>query len=686
MTDQVQPSLPSGGGLTVAVFVPWRQTWTLKGFSRGNLLSTIALAPQEEMTMQVSSWERRSRTLEQSSETEVSQQTDTSDTTRDTEDVFREMLSKRDFAWQLNGSLDASYSPGVASIRVSSDGGVSDTTSIQQTARNSSQSLRESTVKASSRVSSRRVTRVTQSVESGKEERVTRNIRNPNQCHTLSLDFFETLAHYEIALKFQPQRLRLVVMLPNPIKTKVFHSDLIRRNETALRNALLEPALADAFEACRYQAAYQRAQKLTAAQQQLSDTAQELPVQRNTPPATTGDPAAPQRAELERLVAAFLAAAAAIRGDSGIDEALAAIGARQPVSQPSKRRGQRWLFINFANHVFPQLLSTLDALAAVPPAPLDAAQRLLAVLPRPDSPTQLSSLNQLSDSEKEAAGLASRLKLENAQHERLFMKMDWDWAWWTGRLHEESLYTCDDNGLAGLADQLQRAWSAWESKQAQGTAMKDQEVAKVEAEGRQDKATIDDKLSMAFPLDELARASERVDTLVAHLGDHLDYYRYVLFQALPPSEQALRIVDASQGRLQVGLFEPRVVAMNGSKLVVPLTPLAGSQSLIDFVDNLRTELSESFAESEATPDTTVLPTPGVSISSRLGTCSGCEEYIEQARGHELRRLAAVASQAESEAERRRKRLAAGELDEFEERRPDLRLALESTASAPPGRP
>src|SRR5206468_3682893 len=122
MTDKVQPRLPTGSGLPVAVFVPWKQTWTLKGFSRGNLLHTIALAPQEQITMQVFSWERKSRSLDQSSETETDQQTDVTQTTRDTEDVFKEMISKHDFAWQISGSIDASYNPGVASIRVSASG------------------------------------------------------------------------------------------------------------------------------------------------------------------------------------------------------------------------------------------------------------------------------------------------------------------------------------------------------------------------------------------------------------------------------------------------------------------------------------------------------------------------------------------------------------------------------------
>src|SRR5207247_7341725 len=112
----------------------------------------------------------------------------------------------------------------------STGGGVSQAGNIVQTARRSTQSVKESTIKASSRVRSRRVTRITQTVESGKEERVTRLIRNPNQCHTLTMDFFETLAHYEINLEFLKDRLRLVVLVPNPINVPDFVSAVIRRN------------------------------------------------------------------------------------------------------------------------------------------------------------------------------------------------------------------------------------------------------------------------------------------------------------------------------------------------------------------------------------------------------------------------------------------------------------------------
>ncbi len=665
MTDQVQPRLPSGDGLPVAVFVPWRQAWTLKGFSRGTLLQTIALAPSEEVTMQVNSWERRSRTLDQSSETDIEQQTAVEQSSRDTDDVFREMVAKHDFAWQLNGSVDASYSPGVASIKVHADGGVSDTSSIQQTARSSSQDVRESTIKASSRVRTRRVTHITQTIELGREERVTRVIRNPNQCHTLSLDFFETLAHYEISLRFLKDHLRLVVLVPNPVKINEFTSELVRRNETALRNALLEPALADGFDACRLVGAYDEARAIISAQKAEGAKIDEPDNQRDhAPQDPISNAATAQEAELLRVLKDMVQALQDIRGGAGISFALRAIADHKPVTENQRRAAQKWLFINFCSARFPALLAALDELAKSGAVDVAAVQRLMAVLPRPDAPTNLGNLNQMSDKDKEECCLASKLREEHPAGVRLWMKSEWDWAWWTGRLREEGLYTANDGGLASNADALVRAFQAWESKKAQGEAMKDVEVTRTQAAAKQDQASTEDKLSMAFPLEDLARAYERMKVLLAHLTDHKDFYNFALFQAFPPSEQALRIIEASNGRLEVGFFEPRAVATSGSRLVIPLTPLAGSKELKAFVTSLADDLEEAFNDALATPDTTVVPTPGVTVSTRLGQCSACEDFVEKSRVHELTRMKALARQEALEAERRAKLIEAGDLSNF----------------------
>jgi hypothetical protein len=682
MTDKVQSRLASGSGLPVAVFVPWRQSWTLKGFSRGNLLHSIALAPQEELTLQVFSWERRMRSLEQSSETEVEQATETTQTTRDTEDVFREMIAKHDFAWQLSASLDASYSTGVASIQFGSNGQVSDTNNVEQTARNSSQQVRESTVKASARVRSKRITRITQTVETGREERVTRFIRNPNQCHTLTLDFFEALAHYEIQLSFIPDRLRLVVLIPNPVQIADYTSDIVRRNETTLRNALIEPAVVDGFDACRTVASYDEAKKLVLDQQAEAAKAEEVKMQRDKPsPTPTNDPAAPQQAEVMRIVNLMSAAVKKIHTDANIDSAMENIRDGHAVTEEMRRNGQYWLFINFVAAKFPAVLTTLDQLSGTVAVQIEDAQKVLSVLPRLESPVNLGNLNDMSNTDKEAAGITSKIKELDSANNRKYLKHDWDWGWWTGRMREEGLYTANDGGIAGLGEQLGRAYKDWEAKKAQGQAMKDQAVVTKEAEGRQDKAGADDKLAMAFPLDELARAYERQKVLRAHLNDHREFYNYALFQAMPPSEQALQIVEASNGRLKVGVFEPRAVAMNGSRLAVPLSPAASTPQLQSFVTSLKVNLTAQFSAGGGIPaDTVILPTPGVSASSRLGRCSACEEYIEKAREHELARMAALAEQEAWEATRRKSRVEAKDYDDPRSVPPALKLEIDKPAA------
>jgi hypothetical protein len=473
--------------------------------------------------------------------------------------------------------------------------------------------------------------------------------------------------------------MRLVVLIPNPIRLRDFPSEIVRRNETTLRNALLEPALADGFDACKFVASYEEAKGLLSAQQAAATQDKELDAQRDVPPqAAAPDPAAPQRAEVERIAGEMVAALKKIRAEAGIDPAMVAIKNHNQVTESMRRRGQYWLFINFCAARFPALLSTLDELAGSGGASVESAQRILSVLPPADAPTHLGNLNTMSDREKEDAGITSKIR------EPAYLGGGPWWSWWTGRMREEGLYTSNDAGLGGLAGQLPRAIEAWEAKKAQGAAMKDQDVAKTEAEGRQDKATTDDKLAFAFPLDELARAYERQKCLRDHLFEHAEFYSYALFQALPPSEQALRIVEASNGRLAVGLFEPRVVAMYGDRLAVPLTPLTGSQTLRAFVAALRGSLTTTFQDdADEPPDTAILPTPGVNVSSRLSDCPGCEEYIEQARSHELVRLEALANQAVWEATRRQKQVEGNDLQPFEPVAAGLKLEIENPEPTPP---
>jgi hypothetical protein len=491
----------------------------------------------------------------------------------------------------------------------------------------------------------------------------------------VTYDFFETLAHYSVKLEFRPERLSVVALLRNPLlrTPSEFGETFVRQNETTFRNALLESALADGFPALRLLAAYKAARGILAereAEAKKSAAVRDQANPKSDQPNPPLDPAAPQAAALLEVLRPIHAAAQLISKNADIDTSLTKIRDHaeknyERMSEDDRRNAQYWLFAQCLAARMPSLLDGLQKLAGVAKSSdltVEHAQGLATVLPGPASPRPLSSLSELTESEKEDCGL------KNAIHR--YMRVFWDWGWWIERCKEELLYTPNDAGIIGLADKLTRAIEAWEAKRAEGAFAKDRDAALDGANEKQGAAMTDDQLAMAFPLDEHSRAVERADALLGHIAAHPLHYSYALFQALTPHEQLSSLLAASGGQLQVGLFEPRVVAMHGERLAVPLTPLAVG-GLEAFMKVLRATLTEALDDAAVTPDTIVLPTPGITVGSRMGQCSAAESFVEDSRAIDvelararLRQAEAEADSAAAEAQRRKLLLKAQDLKPF----------------------
>lgn len=684
IVDTATPEPPrlASEGLPVAVLLPWQQTWTLKGFSRGNLLSTLALAPGEDTTITVAGWERRAKALNQSAETDVEQIFDFTSTTRDTEDVFRELTSSNDFNTQAHGSLDASYSPGVASIRVQAGGAVENTSSLANACRTSTQHVRESTSRASTRVRARRITTITESVESETRSQVTRHIVNPNSTHTLTLNFHEVLAHYDVDVRFRKAGVRIVVLIPNPLEIKTFDELTVRVNEASLRANLIDPALADGFEACRLLKAYEGAENELRRLSILAKGEKDLDRERTTPPAINAQtaptkPANPQLAPLTAILT-DLKRRAALGTGADIGAALTAIAGRSPVAAAKVTAGQRWLWRRLVASKFGTgLLSELDRLARAAVTP-DTARSLLSALPPLGSVPALDGLSSLGDKDKEDAGIFPRV---TGMPGYIF----WDWGFWYGELKRHNLYDPLDDGIPGALKQLKTTFDAWEAKESEGAGL--QAAAAVVAQATQEQAavTLADRLEMKFGVEMIGAAMERSEALRTHLNQHREYYRFVLFQSLPPSEQLQRLMEAAP-QLRVGMFEPHVVACDGPNLAVPLSPLAET-TLMKVVTNLAAELEKAATEAKAAgdeiaTDSIILPTPGVSVQSWLGECSAAEPHLAGMQAAELRAAVAEARLAELEADRRRARIDAKDLTDPDPDSP-ARLHVD-LARTPPG--
>ena len=662
-----RPGSPPIPKLDVALFLAWRQTWTLKGLSRGRLLHSLALAPQEEATIELFTWERHRKTLEQSSETDTEQTFEGSDSTKDTSDVYSEVNRQRDFQWQVSGSLRATYRPVAGEITLGADASASNKNAVGEIGKTTQNRVHETVVKASSKVRSQRVTKISETVEWGSEQRITRKIRNPNMCHTLNLDYYEVLAHYAIETSFLPNDSRLCAFVPNPISTDLTEA-VLRRNETALSDALLEGSLRGGFEALRFLEAYSLAVKEQASRRTAASKVAQVGKSATKPPDTSVD--SKEQRDLVAAVKDLREAARQFGGELEPHRALNAIGDHATVPSNDRLSARRWLYRMLVEARFGSFASELRSLKDRSDAELtvEYARQLATVLPSPQGSPTLGSLGELSDGDKETIALGPAI------HDG-HLKAAWDWAWWSGRCREESLYSPDDMGIPGRVQRLSEKWQAFDASPAADAATAMGDKARDQADARQDQQAAEDVLEMKFPLEEVAKNRERADALMAHLSEHWSYYRFALFQALPPSEQLDRLITGSSNVLRAGMFEPRVVSAHGDQLAIPLNT-SNYPGLEAFLLNMLGDVKET----EPSTSTVLLPTPGMSIESRLGRCTGCEDYIERTRAIELRRLSAVADQAEHEAARLKARLDSTppRLDRDEIRSEPLRVELNRT--------
>lgn len=658
----VIPPPADGKGLQVAVFIPWCQTWKLKGFARGNLLQSLALAPQEEVMIEVNSWEQKRGpiVIQDSSESDTRQAQIGASSATDIDDVFSELLATHDYAWQFQGAIDVTM--GGSGVTLGSGGNFDEggANKLVAVAINGRTNTREATSRATASVRAQRTTTISQSVESGAAGRVLRKIRNPNQCHTITYDFFEILAHYDVELDFVPERLRLVATVPNPVRYEDFSPLVVRTHETALMRALIEPSLADGFAALRMTRAYAEASKLVA-ELALDKKKQRdglIATYRNVITVAKKKPAAePPDGDVLNLLGAIKTAVVTLFTDADHRLAVNDIFTSAPVSEGHRRSFKLWLFIQLCSAKLPGVLGALERLKDSV-VDIDAARLLLAALPKPGHSPSLASLKDLSPFEKEQAAISRAFWSVYTQ--------EGQWPAFARIALDQGLYVPTDLSLATLCDELQGLYRDWEFARAayQLEAEKEVMIALAEAKddlaaGLQDVAATADKLSLAFPFEDVANAYERQEALLHHINENRDHYNYALFCAMPPDEQSNQIVVASQNRLQIGMFERRVVAMLGNKLAVPLTDY-GQSGLRGFVGDIAKTLAAQLAP-QGNPinwnDIAVVPTAGISMFSRLGECTCCEPFLEKSHDIELMKADALARQAVAEAVRREARLA-----------------------------
>jgi len=235
-----RPALPQSQPLRYGALMDFRQEWWDLGFSLGNLLYSVPLAPCEETKIATVDWRRkdfakRQTALDESffQDTTISRDEAINEAVRMTSDKHVTDTTEGGGGGISLGFISGGYGKTVEKMDDVGDASTTASEYINDRIRQVSNTLRN--------------TRAFAIVEATEEEESvvrTRVLRNHNHCHTVTFQYYEVLRHFLISTKVAKIRPAVLV----PFDLLLFTPAMVSRYGYVLRRALLDPTLAPTLD------------------------------------------------------------------------------------------------------------------------------------------------------------------------------------------------------------------------------------------------------------------------------------------------------------------------------------------------------------------------------------------------------------------------------------------------------
>lgn len=639
----------------------FKQVWYADGYSLGDLLYSLPLAPGQKKLISVVDWERRERAerVESTVGSEALNAMLARD--RDLGEVVTGTLTESSRGGSRNTTAGVGVGTGAAGngsyqgfnfgalLGISGGYGESNSDAWMDSARNLSsnslQTLRDRTLQSASAVRSLRAS-VVQTVSQGEAVRATTEVvANHNHCHALTIQYFEVLRHLKLTHELTDVQECLFV----PFPMEDFDLTKILRWRQALQTYLQRRELADAFDATRrVQTAWSEVdfpvgqyadEMMTSLAGELTLTVliplppfPERPRQRPEDSAAdfakaTADAVNPTTGPMGVLLAIFTGGASLVAGattSAAIDAAKAgAQGARALADEMYPLTPQE-RYEKFHHDVVPGVVQgfvdQLELWALVgstemrigsadftlvseysPATPLVVAVRASAV-----SGGRRSELTQLTI--RSAHGLPSGCRaIVNSATIRYRTKT-----------FEHALL--DDRRVNDDID-MPKALPVF-------TNLYDFSIQQV---GTGQGATL------YTPTDAWEQRSPRTEDrrlafeLVEHLNDNIEFYHHAIWWTMDPNRRYMLLdgylAPGSKDRSVASVVENRLIGIVGNSLVMPVA--RGNHLDPRFradTPDVAARLLDSYKLYSPVPPTRIsLPTRGVFAEAVMGSCNACEE-------------------------------------------------------------
>lgn len=252
------PTLYQATTIAHGHLLEFRQVWKADGYSLGDLLYSLPLAPGQKRQIAIHDWDR----TDEASRSEIQSQADSLSNQlsndRDIEEIVSSSLSENITGSSTVKGKTKSWSVGAAvgvPGKVAVSGGFSksnhdlSSTASQSAARNLSagslQQARERTMQTASSVRSARSTVVQASGQSESLQARTEVVANYNHCHAITIQYFEVLRHF--ALHNELANVQECLFIPFSITP--FDDDKALRWKSSLLQGLPDATLAEGFDA-----------------------------------------------------------------------------------------------------------------------------------------------------------------------------------------------------------------------------------------------------------------------------------------------------------------------------------------------------------------------------------------------------------------------------------------------------
>jgi len=208
-----QPKTYQAATIAHGHLLEWRQVWRADGYSLGDLLYSLPLAPGQKRQIVVADWKRgetgvrtESRTVSESFSADLSRDRDLAEIVNSTvTESIRAGSSTRTWGGGGGLGLGIPFSGGFFGLGVAGGGGGSDSQAWQNSARSLSasagQNISDRTQQAATAVRSQRATVVTGRQQSESVSVTAEVVANYNHCHSMTVEYFEVLKHYRVDLE-----------------------------------------------------------------------------------------------------------------------------------------------------------------------------------------------------------------------------------------------------------------------------------------------------------------------------------------------------------------------------------------------------------------------------------------------------------------------------------------------------